>query len=78
MLVKKESWHYKLVQHKEFVSNPKNDNSDAIAYIIEVLWAIFLYFLAFPLVLIMVVFCMSSRPDKKELLIIIFCIITSP
>ncbi|MEK7564703.1 MAG: hypothetical protein AAB501_00495 [Patescibacteria group bacterium] len=41
MLVRTDSWHYKLVSHKDFVSNPKDDNHDASSYIYEV-WTAFL------------------------------------
>lgn len=40
MIVKKESWHYKLVKHKKSFQNLTSDNYKAFDYISEVYFAI--------------------------------------
>ncbi len=42
MVVKKNSWHYRLVKGRNFVSDLKKDNCDAMNYIVEVYLDVFL------------------------------------
>ena len=41
MKVKRDSWHFQLVEHKRFLSELKDSNDDAMAYLCEVYVAIF-------------------------------------
>jgi len=83
MLVNANSWHYKLVNHKEFVSNPKNDNQDACNYIAGVWFAIFCTYLSIPLPVIVIAFVISPGFHQmimnNAMLIIMFIVaISSP
>jgi len=60
MIVRKDSWHYNLAKNKTFVSNPKIDNADAIAYIGEVWISIFVKYLIIPLLITMVCWGMDD------------------
>lgn len=55
MKVSKSSWHYSLVEHKAFVKNLKPENTDAMSYIMEVFMAVFLFYLSFPLLIILII-----------------------
>lgn len=83
MLVKKDSWHYRLVQDKDFVSKPKSDNSDSMVYVGEVGVTIFLKYLCIPLVLTMFVAFVSGKintimTEHWTLVITFFILLSTP
>ena len=66
MLVRSNSWHYKLVSHKDFVSKSKDDNHDASNYIFEVWIALFVRYLVIPLVLTVALVVLTNLPNADS------------
>ena len=77
MIVKKDNWHYKLVQNQEFVSSPKEDNHDAISYIAEVCQIAFFRYLLIPLLLIIPFFLSENFLRKHPIMCIAFLLVLS-
>lgn len=83
MRVRKDSWHYRLVQHKKFVSDPSPDDlrNQTINYIIEI-WNVFVVALGAP-ILIGLMFLHAAGSfhlfsENQPLMIVFTIFITSP
>jgi len=82
MKVKKDSWHYRLVEHKSFVSELEDSNEDAMNYLHEVYVGIFIRILIIPLLLAMILsFPLAQSGQLKEhffWVYVFFIIVSSP
>jgi ABC-type dipeptide/oligopeptide/nickel transport system permease component len=81
MTVSKNSWHYKLVAHKNFVRNLKEGNCDAVSYIVEVFVGASIPIVIISLMLLLVVLEFNYKKDNWQTAVIVYIllfIISSP
>lgn len=70
MKVRKGSWHYEMVKHKNFVSHAKKNNSSAMEYLIEVFITLYLYSMIISAVLaLFVTIAHHDDPSKGSIVL---------
>ncbi len=75
MKVKKDSWHYNLVKHKEFIANLGLNNSKAMSYLVAVWLMIFIEYIIIPVsVLLLVLFFLGKLKVIAFIIITLACI----
>lgn len=77
MVVKKSSWHYKLVSHKKFVQENKEGNQDTINYIVEVVLGIVVYSTLIPFAVVAVLVVSGYDKDNLKYLVTLLIIFAS-